>query len=119
MVPARITRTMPLQQGAGFVLHLSRTIALVALGRSDLRALSLGTSHLWPAAHANLPAGPLRDGLQPHTRRLWRRRALVVLSRFATITLAYLLPAELSALHALALPQSLVWAPALLCILAG
>lgn len=117
--PARITRTMPLQQGAGFVVSLSRTVALVALGRSDLRALSLGTPHLWPAARANLPAGPLRDGLQPHTRRLWRRRALIVLSRFATIALAYLLPAELIARHALALPQSLVWAPALMCILAG
>jgi hypothetical protein len=110
---------MPRPSGAWSILFSWRLVIRVALGRSALAALSLGPPRFVRPAPINLPTGPLGAALRPHQRRLWRGRALQVLTRALTFAAGWLLLAALVSSRVTAILDALAWGPAACVVLAG
>lgn len=72
--------------------------ALKAWSSPALLALLLGRIRVVPTSGAMTPSPPLAGRLRPFRRRLWRRRALLLLLRGGMLALGCLLAANLAAL---------------------
>src|SRR6185437_15757397 len=110
---------MPRSRGVWSVLFSWRLVLRLALGRSALAALSLGAPRFAVPTPVNLPSGPLGAALRPHQRRLWRGRALHLLTRVLTLTAGWLLLAALVSSRMTTISAALVWVPVACAILAG
>ncbi|MGH2409376.1 MAG: hypothetical protein ACRDGS_03295, partial [Chloroflexota bacterium] len=96
-----------------------RLVIRLALGRSALTALSLGAPRFARPQPVNLPADSLGAALRPHQRRLWRGRALHVLTRVLTFAAIWLLLAALVSTRITTISAVLVWGPVACAALAG
>ncbi|MGH2344547.1 MAG: hypothetical protein ACRDG4_04935, partial [Chloroflexota bacterium] len=110
---------MPRRRGAWYVLPSRRALIGFALGRSALGALSLGACRPSLPEPTAFPDGPLGMALRPHQRRLWRGRALHVLTRTFSFAAGWLFVAALISRQLGETPPALFWIPAACCLLAG
>jgi len=110
---------MPRPRGAWSHLFSWRLVIGPALGRPSLATLLLGAPRFAMPKPISLPSGPLGAALRPHQGRLWRGRALHLLTRLLTLAAGWLLLAALVSSRMITISAALVWIPVVCAVLAG